>query len=161
MLTQEFLDEYFFGGKRFSLDNSQTDWKELTYFPRLITKVNGWVNWSWGSDQIIDFCNAFDNPYPGARSMLNNKYIVTLRDVHLYSHEYFHPYCSGLIINILEDSILHVATTNGILEIRSAKVIESEENVLFKLGDRFITSEETKISSIRRPKLDSKGMIDE
>ena len=40
------------------------------YNPRLDTKINGWINWFDTSNEIYNFINAFDQPYPGASTLL-------------------------------------------------------------------------------------------
>ena len=40
-----------------------------TYYPRLHTPTHGWIDWSWPALAIDRFILAFDEPYPGARTL--------------------------------------------------------------------------------------------
>ena len=51
-----------------------------TYWPRLKTDINGWVDWSLKIDSIERFICAFDEPYSGAKTFLGNK-TVSLKSV--------------------------------------------------------------------------------
>ena len=33
------------------------------YNPRLDTKIDGWIDWNMNSYHLVDFINAFDEPY--------------------------------------------------------------------------------------------------
>ena len=71
------------------------------YFPRLHTAANGWINWQWSAVEIERFCNAFDEPYPGAGTFCKDVE-VRLRDVSLAQGESVscHPFSAGLIVRI-------------------------------------------------------------
>ena len=42
------------------------------YNPRLITEIDGLINWDLDSHDLFNFINAFDEPYKGASTFLNN-----------------------------------------------------------------------------------------
>lgn len=91
------------------------------YFPRLTTSVNGFIDWAWWADDIVSFCRAFDDPYPGARTFFGED-LVVLRDV---SPEKFtggvtHPFMAGLIVRSSSDAIW-VAAKGGLLVFRGAE----------------------------------------
>ena len=44
-----------------------------TYNPRLKAEINGWINWNNDVFELERFLNAFDDPYPGAHTMLHGK----------------------------------------------------------------------------------------
>ena len=50
--------------------------EKSTYWPRLKTIEQAFINWDWNIDDIITFIKAFSNPYPGARSFTNNQMII-------------------------------------------------------------------------------------
>ncbi len=74
--------------------------KERLYFPRLASRDNGWIDWSWTGEEILRFCNGFSFPYPGASTLYKGcrlfvKRAVLVRDA---EHLDFHPFCVGLIV---------------------------------------------------------------
>ena len=72
------------------------DWYEV----EMPEKINGWINWySWNTDEILRFISAFDHPYVGASSMINNKRIY-IKNAHLVKKSKFHPFQNGLICKI-------------------------------------------------------------
>ena len=48
------------------------------YYPRLSTKINGWIDWSWKPENLERFINAFDEPYEGAKTYLYNDEVYLL-----------------------------------------------------------------------------------
>lgn len=113
--------------------------EESVFFPRLKTTENGWINWNWAGNEICDFINAFDRPYSGASTTIEGQ-VVQLRGASLVDAS-FHPFASGLIIN-LHDGLVTVATTDGALQIDVAEMNGAIINNELKLGDRFFTSQE-------------------
>ena len=68
-----------------------------TYFPRLSTNDNGWIDWSLKIESLFNFISAFDDPYQGARTYYK-KEPVRLKNVNLTkSDQIFHPYQYGII----------------------------------------------------------------
>ena len=94
------------------------DWSKRTYYPRLSTPKNAWINWSWEGDAILRFCNAFDSPYPGAKTLHNGQEIA-LTNAELDDEETnHHPYCVGLILRISRaENKFWIAISNGSLKV--------------------------------------------
>jgi methionyl-tRNA formyltransferase len=118
------------------------DEHQSTYFPRLNTLKNGFINWNWSSEEIERFICAFDQPYPGAATMIEHQW-VRIKNVQLiHSDGPFHPFQVGLIYRIIEEKIF-VATKQGTLVISE---VNNEEGVLInsslKCGQRFFTPQE-------------------
>ena len=42
------------------------------YNPRLNTEISGFIDWNLNSHDLINFINAFEYPYKGASTYLNN-----------------------------------------------------------------------------------------
>ena len=106
-------------------------------WPRLITDKNGAINWDYNIDELSRFIRAFDSPYPGAFSQLNQK-LIRFKDVDFdRSLAGFHSFQFGQIYNIHSD-IVFVAVNGGTL-LLSKRQIESQ-GVIIRLGDRFSTS---------------------
>jgi methionyl-tRNA formyltransferase len=112
------------------------------YNPRLNTKINGWINWNWDAHSVYNFINAFDDPYLGASTTVNNKFTVRLKDVHLHGGEIkFHPYSSGLVIRKNKDWLI-VSLGSGWSLIVEKVLDKKNSNILnkIKVGDRFCTN---------------------
>lgn len=115
------------------------DEKQSSYYPFLFTKINGLIDWNWGGKDIYLFINAFDDPYAGASTYLNNKKVF-LKDCELIkAQENYHPFTSGIVIRKNEEGIF-IAVQGNLLLIK--KVFdENDINIIdsIKLGDRFYT----------------------
>ncbi len=111
---------------------------EREYFPRLQTSIHGYINWEWNCDEIFKFCNAFDEPYLGARTFLNDTLVIIKKVSKIKNKINYHSFCSGLIIR-KNDAGIFVATKGGILKIEYI-TDSSGKNIsnLFE-GDRFNT----------------------
>lgn len=110
-----------------------------TYWPRISTEYNGFIDWKWNLRQIELFICAFDEPYKGASTFLNGKRVF-LKDCLIdYNDGNFHPYQKGMIYRKTNDSI-SIATEEGTLIIQNIKD-ENGKNILndVKLGERFVT----------------------
>ncbi|MDA7473158.1 formyltransferase family protein [Candidatus Pelagibacter ubique] len=111
-----------------------------SYWPRLNNKVHGWINWNWNGEQIINFINAFDNPYSGAQTKYKNKTIHLKNCFYDNLDGNFHPFQSGIIFRITKNYIA-ISTQGGTLSVGE---IYNENGSLisknkFKLGERLFT----------------------
>ena len=110
-----------------------------SYWPRLNTKVNGWIDWSLEAIEIERFICAFDSPYEGANTYVNNG-LVRVKKVMLSQQDgMFHSYQSGIIYR-KNNNWICVALKNYSLIIEEV-YDESCENIIdhLKVGDRFHT----------------------
>jgi methionyl-tRNA formyltransferase len=129
-----------------------------TYWPRLSTDINGWINWSLDPAEIERFVCAFDDPYAGAQTLLNgNK--VRLKSVCLSPQDgVFHSYQSGIIYRkgkswicvALRGSTLVV---EGLYDEQGRDILHS-----VRVGDRFNTPLSLLDTSINRPIYGAKGL---
>lgn len=113
-----------------------------SYFPRLLAPVHGWINWDWDNLELERFILAFDEPYGGARCLLNGE-VVILRDVYAQQTDgYFHPFQYGTIYRN-NGEWLTVAAKNGELLIKQV-YNEAGVNITadIKAGDKFYTTNE-------------------
>ena len=150
-LIAKFIDKHLYCNHPCELNSITLDWEKSTYYPRLLTRKNAWINWDWKGDDIFRFCNAFDSPYPGARTLLNSQEVslvsVKLDDMDLKHH----PYCCGLIIRVSRNNnICWIAISNGSL--KATVIPEGGVNrfVDLKPGDRFYTPHHKLVESIGR-----------
>lgn len=112
-----------------------------SYFPRLMAQVHGWINWNWSNTELERFILAFDEPYGGARCMLNGEPVI-IRDAYAQQTDgYFHPFQYGMIYRN-NGSWLTIATLHGELLIKSV-LNTAGENIIsqIKVGDKFYTTE--------------------
>jgi methionyl-tRNA formyltransferase len=112
-----FLDQFLgdvVAGIEFPL--STQDESASTYFPRLNTEKNGWVDWSWEVRSIERFICAFDEPYPGAATLLRGQPVRLRGCIAAQDGEDFHPFMSGLVYRT-ESNALYVAANGGGLKI--------------------------------------------
>jgi len=109
------------------------------FFPRLYTPKHGWIDWSWGTEDIALFVRAFDDPYAGASTYLGRQ-MVRIKDVRVeYGDGPFHPFQAGLIYRKTNNAIF-VATKDGTLIIR--QILNVDGDSIFKevkVGERLFT----------------------
>lgn len=117
---------------------SQTEHMSI-YWPRIDTKTNGYINWSWSLNDIYKFINAFDEPYLGASTYIGETKI-RLKGASIEKNDgIFHPYQKGIIYrkNLLG---IFIATENGTLVIE--KIYDEDGNDYFdkiRVGYRLYT----------------------
>lgn len=113
------------------------------YNPRIYTEDDGWIDWNLDSRDLINFINAFDDPYAGASTYLNNGNFgkLYLKNVQLQGGDTSnHPFMSG-IVSRHDGKWIIVSTKNKHMLIVE-KVINSKGiNIIDKIksGDRFYT----------------------
>lgn len=110
------------------------DEAESEYWPRLNTALHGWINWSWGLDEISRFCDAFSYPHGGARTLVNGV-VLEIRSCSIQLGKDFHPFQSGMVFRISDD--LFVAHRDGVLRISDYHL--SEPSARITVGDRLFT----------------------
>ena len=113
------------------------------YNPRLNTENDGLINWEMDSYDLFNFINAFDEPYKGASTFLNNGNFgkLYLKKVHLHGGDSSnHPYMSGIVSR--HDKNWIVVSTKSKHMLLIEEVIDKKGNNVIKdikAGDRFYT----------------------
>ncbi|MBS83208.1 MAG: hypothetical protein CMD65_03640 [Gammaproteobacteria bacterium] len=114
------------------------------YWPRLDTLKHGWIDWNWSAKEIKLFCSAFDEPFTGASTFVNNNRVFFTDAALVDNSTYFHPFQAGLVYRIINNYIF-IATINGGIKVRVKKIKSLKGNIIqnmdIRLGDRFITPE--------------------
>jgi len=136
---------------------SEVDARRL-YLPRLHTLRNAFIDWSWSGREIERFCCAFDQPYMGAATFVDDLEI-RLGDVRLESGQEFHPFLSGLIVRRLAGRSW-AATRDGLLRIGVARTAAGEDAVALLHEGRRLATPPDKLydAATYRPKLSGKGI---
>lgn len=139
---KQFLDAVR-AGKSFQLFRYTTE-KSL-FFPRLKTADNGWIDWNGSAQSVTNTINAFDHPYPGARTMLyspdfGDRQVVMRGVVPECTSPQSVAFQRGLVID--SGASLVVACADG--DIRIHEVLCNGKNItnLIPVGVRFITPTE-------------------
>lgn len=152
----DFLEAFFaklLRHDRFQPQRFESVDSERLYFPRLITRNNGWIDWSWSGAEILRFCNAFSSPYSGASTSYRGSrlFIKKATLVTDAEHSGFHPFCSGLIVRAYP-STFTVAVRDGLLRIDDW-TFEGEVQFI-KEGERLETdSAELTRARLYRPRI--------
>ena len=113
------------------------------YNPRLHTESDGLINWEMDSYDLINFINAFDDPYKGASTYLNNGNYgkLYLKKVHLHGGDSSnHPFMSG-IVSRHDINWIVVSTKSKHMLLIEEILNKKGENILGKIkaGDRFFS----------------------
>lgn len=145
-----FLQEFFYEikeGKEFVL--SSPDEARSLFLPRLNTNEQGWIDWSWDGISLERFICAFDEPYAGASTYLNNQRVY-MKTAQLDSSEPpFHPFQSGLVTRVTEQEGVVIATQSGHLQVKT--ILDESGNDIkshIQIGERFITSAEKLLDAL-------------
>jgi len=105
---------------------TQQDEGLSTYWPRLNTASNGWIDWRWKAEKIQLFIHAFSHPHPGAQTILGDQTVSVLRAEVSKEEGPFHPFQAGLIFR-KDPGALLVACPGGALRITEAKAQDGSD----------------------------------
>lgn len=110
-----------------------------SYWPRLSTETNGWIDWRWTPFHIERFICAFDDPYAGAQTEWNGKRIFLKKASINLQDARFHPFQSGIVYRKTGGWICIAADGAGLV----VEQVVDEANVSLidqiNVGDRFHT----------------------
>ena len=110
-----------------------------TYWPRLSTAKDSWIDWGNNVNALERFICAFDEPYEGAKTLLNDEQVI-IKDVCVdYSDPQFHDYQSGIVFR-KNTNWISVCTIGGTLIVQSIKdQCGSDLSRRINVGDRLFT----------------------
>lgn len=140
------LDELLAGirdGRAF--ERQVQDESRSTYFPRLSTVDQAWIDWAWPGDAIERFVLAFSYPYEGARTYLETE-PVSILDARFVPGGQQHPFFNGIVFRV-HDQVMSVCCTGGTLEVPLEHV---RARRLPRIGDRLTTSREVLDAALAR-----------
>ena len=110
-----------------------------TYWPRLVTPINGFINWNWTSKQIELFIHAFDDPHQGASTFLDGKKIRLKKSRKISQKNKHHPFQAGIVFKKNKEEIF-IATNDGDIAIKEVWSLNGKKiNDEIKLGYRLHT----------------------
>lgn len=109
------------------------------YWPRLSTEVHGFIDWNWSLRDIELFICAFDDPYRGASTFINNKRVFLKNCFSDFNDGGFHPFQKGIVYRKTNDA-LYITAEDGSLIVRDIKDEQGKDALgEINLGDRFYT----------------------
>ncbi len=110
-----------------------------SYWPRLNTSENGWIDWRESIISLERFICAFDRPYEGCKTFLNSNKVFIKSVMSDFGDQSFHTFQSGIIYRKSSNWIM-VAAYCGSLIIEEV-IDESGQNIIqdIRVGDRFVT----------------------
>lgn len=143
------VDDLARGPRAFPLDR-QPEYLS-TYWPRLHTPTQAWIDWSMPVGDVERFVCAFDDPYFGARTAWNGLDVRLKGALTSFGDGVFHPFQAGIVYRA-NDRWLCVAANGGTLIVE--RVLDADgRDIRTKIrpGDRFHTPGERLDSRAARP----------
>lgn len=135
-LVQDFIERVL---RREDFQSRVQEESISSYWPRLNTLEQGFIDWAWSLEDIDRFIRAFDEPYPGAATFVAGQRVHLRGSAVIRTEERFHPFQAGLVYRRGPEGML-VATRDGALVIRSVCDSSGRDVAAgIRLGDRFHT----------------------
>jgi methionyl-tRNA formyltransferase len=123
------------------------DERQSLFLPRLRTYDNGWIDWDQSVEQLVRNFNAFDDPYPGARTCLRDPAYgdreVAIKGV-TWNGAYVTPpvrFQRGLVTRI-DKAGINIAVINGEILAKHVYFHGADYTAQVKVGMRFHTTSE-------------------
>jgi methionyl-tRNA formyltransferase len=137
--NREMLKEFLIKFKRKIKLNEEIQNKFFSsYNIRLLSDINGWIDWSYKVDDLDRFIRSFGEPYKGAKTFINDKQ-VNIKFIEKSKQDSArHPDEIGRVIRKLEDYII-VSVNEGSIYIK--EIFWKNKNIINKIrsGDKFYT----------------------
>lgn len=149
LMLKDFLKDHIKGNKKIRIYKQDNFFS--TYNPRLKSEINGWINWNMNVYELDRFINAFEDPYPGARTMIHGKTVILKEVDYSCSDASKHQFENGMILRRFMGKLV-VSVNGGSLYI--GKILSNKKNIFNKLkpGELFYTPE-SKLNLIKRKNL--------
>jgi len=109
-----------------------------SYNIRLLSDINGWIDWSYKVDDLDRFIRSFGDPYNGAKTFINDKQVNIKFLEKSKQDSARHPDEVGRVIRKFEDYII-VSVNQGSIYIK--EIFWKNKNIINKIksGDKFYT----------------------
>ena len=111
-----------------------------SYYPRVSSDISSWIDWGMEPMELQNFIRAFEDPFKGAQTTLNNKK-VRIKSVHLQLADTgYHPFLSGQVFR-KEKNWIVLFLSKGYALIVESVLDSNNKNIIKKIkeGDRFFT----------------------
>jgi len=150
------LDTLVAGPREFALA-AQPDYL-ATYWPRLHTPSQAWIDWRWQAPSLERFLCAFDDPYVGAQTLWNGKTVRLRRAFANGGEGGFHPFQAGVVYRN-NGRWLCIAADGGSLIVEDVRD-ENGVEVLSRVrpGDAFATPADKLQGLAQRVQFDALGL---
>lgn len=109
-----------------------------SYNVRLLSDINGWIDWNYNADDLDRFIRSFGDPYKGAKTFINDKQ-VNIKFVEKSKQDSArHPDEVGRVVRKFEEYII-VSVIDGSIYIK--ELLHKNQNIIHKIksGDKFYT----------------------
>lgn len=106
-----------------------------SYFPRINTTLNSFINFNWHGHYINRFINGFSEPYEGAQSFINKQNVKIMKSRFIKKKFDIHPFTYGIIFD-KSDQYFFVFVPEGYLKIEINNLISKNK---ISIGDRIHT----------------------
>lgn len=137
--NREMLKEFLIKIEKKFKFNEETQNKFFSsYNIRLLSEINGWIDWSQKVEDLDRFIRSFGKPYSGAKTFINDKK-VNIQFLEISKQDAArHPDEMGRVIRKFEEYIV-VSVNGGSLYIK--EVFYKNKNIINKIksGDKFFT----------------------
>ena len=126
------------------------------YNVRLLSNINGWIDWSNEVDDLDRFIRSYGDPYEGAKTFIHDKQVSIKYIEKSMQDSARHPDEVGRVLRKFENYIV-VSTIKGSIYIK--EVIWKNKNIInqIKSGDKFYTKIKYLDLSNRRVKFVNKN----
>ena len=134
-MLKEFLTKF---EKKIKLNEEIQNKFFSSYNIRLLSDINGWIDWNYRVDDLDRFIRSFGDPYRGAKTFVNNKQISIKFVEKSKQDSAKHPEEIGRVIRKFEDYII-VSVNEGSIYIK--EIFWKNKNIIseIKSGDKFYT----------------------
>jgi len=149
LMLNDFLREHIKNKKKIKIYKQDNFFS--TYNPRLRSEINGWIDWNMNVYELDRFINAFEDPYPGARTMIHGKEVILKNVDYSCTDSSKHTFENGMILRKFMGKLI-ISVKSGSLYV--GKVLLGKRNILkdLKPGEIFYTPE-LKLDLIKRKNL--------
>lgn len=137
--NREMLKEFFISIKNKNKINEETQNKFFSsYNIRLLSDINGWIDWNYKVDDLDRFIRSFGEPYKGAKTFVNNKQVNIKFVEKSMQDSARHPDEVGRVKRKFEDYVI-VSVNGGSIFIK--EIFWKNQNIIHKIksGDKFYT----------------------
>ena len=125
--------EKIINGKSFKLIYKKPNL--TSYFPRLNTNLQGYINWNWEGKEIERFILAFSYPYDGASTFVEKR-LTRIYDCSFFKLKKFqHSFNYGLVFKYIKN-YFYVICKGGYLKIKNSNLKTPKKIII---GDKLYT----------------------